>query len=75
MPPPPPPAAPCESNTEVPTIDGNNTYHCSDKGVALVGGGGGSPWVCTRFAGTALWYAPLHLSCNTWKEPALLPLW
>ena len=39
LPPPPPP--PCESNTKVLKSDGNNTFCCSDEGVALAGGVGG----------------------------------
>ena len=34
------PPPPCESNTEFPKFDKNNTYCCSDKGVALARGGG-----------------------------------
>ena len=38
-----------ESDTKVPTFDGNNTHHCSDKGVALAKRGGGgyeTPFGC-----------------------------
>ena len=44
-PPPPPPPAVESPTSQIPKFDGNNTYHCSDKGVALAGRwGGGGDW-------------------------------